>query len=131
MGRKKFKSYNKEKKNEIVNKINTKINEIVKLKKSYQENLDIFEAVNDETKDLFECDLTCDTCGEEDRGKCMQNFRMGNIFLQRQCLILITTINSYLEVFEKILTDLGYEILADMGINPEKERKESDMDYFR
>lgn len=128
MGRKKFEGLSKDKKKSIGDKINAKVNEITRLKKSYHENFDIFEAVNDEMKDLFECNLTCDTCGPDDRGKCMQNFRMANIYFQRQCMILVKTINNYLEVFENILNGLGHEILGQLEEKPKEEK--SDKDYY-
>ena len=88
MGRKKFSGLSPEKKREISDKINAKINEITSLKKTYEENLDIFDAVNDEMKDLFECDLNCTTCDQNDLGNCLQNFRLANVFLQKQTRLL-------------------------------------------
>lgn len=129
MGRKKFEKFNDNKKKEIQKKIVDKINEITQLKKSYSENLDVFEAVNDEMKDIFECDLDCSTCGIDDRGKCLQSFRLGNVFFQKQCRILVDIINEYVDVFEKILNNLGYEILKEIDVKPQKEK--SDLDYYR
>ena len=56
------------------------LNVITKVKKTYEENLDVFEAVNDHLKDIFECNLDCNTCSEEEWKECLQRFKEGNVF---------------------------------------------------
>ncbi len=133
MGRKKFNNFSKEKKQDISDKINGKINEITSLKKSYEENLDIFDAVNDEMKTLFECDLNCSTCGPDDKGSCMQNFRLANVFLQRQCRHLIHIIDNQIDAFANILEGAG--IIIEGLKSAEKSKKEEiegrDPNYYR
>ncbi len=133
MGRKKFNNFSKEKKEDISNKINGKINEITKLKKSYEKNLDIFDAVNDEMKSLFECDANCSTCDKNDIGKCMQNFRLANIFLQKQCRHLIHIIDNQIDAFANILEGAGIIIegLKSSEKSKKEEIEESDPDYYR
>lgn len=127
MGREKFNNLSTTKKQIISNEINAKINEITKLKKSYKENLDIFDAVNDEMKSLLECDSDCSTCDTNDIGKCLQNFRLANIFLQRQCRQLVHIIDNYLDTFSIILEGAGIII---SGLKIENKEKKGDTHYY-
>lgn len=133
MGRKKFDSFSKEKKQSVSDEINVKINEITRLKKSYEENLDIFDAVNDEMKTLLECDADCSTCDKNDIGRCMQNFRLANVFLQRQCRQLIDIINHYINSFATVLEGASL-IIAGLKAEEVEEKikqKEREIDYYR
>ncbi|MHA1748707.1 MAG: hypothetical protein ACTSYF_08740 [Promethearchaeota archaeon] len=87
-------------------KILDAINEITRMRESYEEEKKIFDEINDKIQSLFECDLECTTCSPEDRAKCMQNFRVANIFLQKETRYVIHVFNEYLNVFNEIIVKL-------------------------
>lgn len=65
--------------------LHTKLNEkILELKDNILEEFDMLELVEDSIKDVFDCDLNCVTCSNDERGKCMQGFKKGNIFWLRK-----------------------------------------------
>ena len=62
-----------------------KLNEkILELSNSVLEEFDMLELVEDSIKDVFDCNLNCATCSNDERGKCMQSFKKANIFWLRK-----------------------------------------------
>ncbi len=59
-------------------------NKILELRDSILEEFDMLELVEDSIKDVFDCNLNCVTCSNEERGKCMQSFKKANIFWLRK-----------------------------------------------
>lgn len=58
--------------------------QILKLRDSVLEEFDMIELIEDSIKDVFDCDLNCVTCSREEQGKCMQNFKKGNLYWLRK-----------------------------------------------
>jgi len=57
---------------------------IVGLRDSVLEEFDLIELIEDSIKDVFSCDLNCATCTREEQGKCLQNFKVGNLMWLRK-----------------------------------------------
>ena len=60
------------------------IKRITKLSEDIREEFDMMEAIEDEIKDLFSCDLNCKTCSVEEQGQCLQNFKKANLYWLRK-----------------------------------------------
>jgi len=59
-------------------------NKMITLSANISEEFDILETVEDNIKDIFNCDLDCSTCTEDDRAICMQTFKKGNFYWIRK-----------------------------------------------
>jgi len=57
---------------------------IIELRDNVLEEFDMLELVEDSIKDIFDCDLNCVTCSNDERGKCMQNFKKANLYWIRK-----------------------------------------------
>ena len=57
---------------------------ILELRDSVLEEFDMLELVEDSIKDVFDCNLNCVTCSNEERGKCLQSFKKANIYWLRK-----------------------------------------------
>ena len=66
---------------EAVKKI---MDKLYTLSEKVEDEYDIMELVEDNIRDIFECDLDCSTCSREEQGKCMQNFKKANLYLLRK-----------------------------------------------
>ena len=133
MGRKKWnKSTDKEKK-KIWEKIQNRINNVTELREGYQENLDVFDAVNDKIGDYFECDMDCSTCNCEDRAKCMQGFKLANIFLLKKNRMLLEMYEEYIEGISDVLHGAASIIEELVTEKDEKKTKKKEIEkagYF-
>lgn len=65
----------------VMNKLQNKIMELCE---DVREEFDILELIQDSVKEIFDCDLDCSTCSTKEQGKCMQNFKVGNLLLLRK-----------------------------------------------
>lgn len=59
-------------------------NKISELCEDVREEFDILELIQDSIKEIFDCDLDCSTCSTKEQGKCMQDFKVGNLLLLRK-----------------------------------------------
>lgn len=124
MSRKKWNSLSEEQKKKLYTKIMDKWDKLTEISPDLDNALDIFEAITDHTKDLFECNLDCSDCTLEDLKKCVQNFRQANIFMlgkiktyEQGLEMFLTGLNLYVKTLLKILK---YQI-EDEDEEPEEE----------
>jgi len=97
MGREKFNKLTDEEKEEIRKQIISKMDELTKMKEKFEQEFDFFDAVNDEIISCFECNGKCTGCDLEDLKKCMQNFRIGNIFFLKKLRLYENQMEIYME----------------------------------
>ena len=57
---------------------------LMKLSRDVAEEFDMIELIEDEIKDLFQCDLNCATCSRVEQGKCLQSFKKANLYWLRK-----------------------------------------------
>ena len=76
-----MKNKNDDLKNEALKKIKEKI---YSYSETIREEYDIMELVEDNIKDIFNCDLNCSTCSREEQGQCMQSFKKANLYFLRK-----------------------------------------------
>jgi len=70
---------------EVDEKKSEKLHEkLIKLATTIGEEFDILEAIEDNIKDAFHCDMECITCTEDERAICMQTFKKANLFWIRK-----------------------------------------------
>ena len=55
-------------------------NKLTNIEDNFEKIFDLEEAIEDNLKDLFECDSDCSTCSLEDLKLCHQHFRKANLF---------------------------------------------------
>jgi len=110
MGRKKWNRLSNEKKQELTDKIIAKMDELTKVKNDFEQEFDFFDAINNEIKDCFECNLDCSTCTNDDRAHCMQNFRVTSLYVLKKLKMyemgmykFMEGIESWCELFLKLL----------------------------
>ncbi len=112
---------------------------VVELADDIREEYDMMELVEDSIKDVFECNLECMSCSEEDRGKCMQNFKKMNIYWMRKIVqderfikSIVTKLDELNEIIDKkmrILQKIGNEKVKDLVVeDDEDEFDSSDID---
>ena len=49
-----------------------------------EEEYDIMELIEDNIREIFECDLDCGTCSRQEQGECMQTFKKANLYFLRK-----------------------------------------------
>ena len=123
MSRKRFNALDEDQKRKVGEQIIRKMDDIAAMKDSFLDEFDIFDAVNDEAKTLFECNMDCRDCTSEDRANCMQNFRVANVFLLKQIRQMEHIITEQMVTFHDLLLEIG-EIFTNKGeISEEKDKK--------
>jgi len=100
MGREKFNKLTDEQKEKIRKKILAKMDELTKMKEKFEQEFDFFDAINDEGISCFECNGKCMDCSLDDLKKCMQNFRMGNLFILKKLRLYEQGMEKYMEGLE-------------------------------
>jgi len=59
-------------------------NKIKEMRDTIVEEFDMLEFIEDNIKDIFQCDLNCATCSNLERAKCMQHFKKANLLWLRK-----------------------------------------------
>lgn len=127
MGRKKWENLSKEEKKKFKQKIIKKMDELTNMKERFNEEYDFFEAVTDEAKDTFECNLDCTDCGINDIKKCVQNFRVANIYLLKLLKLDMASLHMFMEGLDSYMKAL-FQILKYQtdGVEEPEESDEGD-----
>ena len=107
MSRTKFNNLKEDEKRKIGEAILLKMNDLAAMKDKFLDEYDIFDAVNDEAKSLFECNMDCRDCTSEDRANCMQNFRVANVFLLKQIRQMEYIITEQMVTFHDLLLEIS------------------------
>jgi len=100
MGRGKWKRLTKKGKDALVMKTHELKIKLTDIENNWEKIYDLEESINDNIKNLFECNAECTTCNEKDRAACMLNFRKANVFYLQK-------IRSYEEFFYDAVQYLG------------------------
>ena len=110
-----------------------KLNEkILELRDSVLEEFDMLELVEDSIKDVFDCNLNCVTCSNEERGKCLQSFKKANIYwlrkiAQDEWMIkdIVIKIDSMREVLVEMM-EAQKQYNASHALDPDKLKEHKD-----
>ena len=57
---------------------------LITVSNTINEEFDILEAIEDDIEDVFNCDMDCSTCTEDERAICMQTFKKANLYWIRK-----------------------------------------------
>lgn len=103
-------------------KINIKL---IELRDNVLEEFDMLELVEDSIKDIFSCDLNCVTCSNNERGKCMQDFKKANLYWIRK----IAQDELYLKQIVEQMDEMRILLQDAIKYAREMETKRSNVDY--
>ena len=100
MGRGKWKRLTDKGKDEFKKSLFNLQIKLTDIENNWEKIYDLEESINDNIKNLFECNAECTSCNEHDRAVCLLNFRKANVFFLQK-------IKSYEEFFFDAVQYLG------------------------
>jgi len=90
-----------------------------------QDEFDIMELIEDNIREVFECDLECTTCTREEQGECMQSWKKANLYFLRKLYLDETKLVEFTENIKEMINLVveTKKILEDDKKNQEDETK--------
>lgn len=85
------------------------------------EEFDLIEAIEDNIKDIFSCDLDCSTCSRVEFGECMQTFKKANLYWIRKAVQNEFVFKNIAEKLGTVADGLSKAIKAFNNIKEDKE----------
>lgn len=112
--RKKWNEMSDKDKENLMEVIRERMLDLTEKRESLEEEYNCFEEINDQIQDTFECDMKCETCDEVDRARCMQSFRIANVYWIKKLRLyedyFLKTLETSLDVLKELIL-----LLKDSG----------------
>jgi len=97
---------------------------------SISEEFDILETVEDNIKDIFSCDMNCETCTDTERAICMQTFKKANLYWIRKIAQderMLESVVQKMDEYRELLTEATAFIRDNIDIKKDESDETEDV----